>query len=111
MSRREKVQPAFDAKDLAAKAQRALNSIPDQKVYVTDPQHYVEPLMLALGDDDRTPRVVTCVRIVNTLNPEDVVDFGSTSWVMGSNSTIKINDIDGVVADQTLYQFTFLVMW
>lgn len=113
MSRRPKLpnRSTTLAPELARATQAALDTVPDQRVYVTEPQHYTEPMHLALGDDDRVPRVVQLVRVVALEDPELAVSFGNCSWTSAANAQVKIIDVPGMTADTTLYQFTFLVMW
>ncbi len=97
---------------LVRDAQLALDSIPEQRIYVTAPQQYTEPMSFAT-DDDRVPRIVTLARVLAVDSPTTTVAYGAVCWEYagGQGGQIKVHDIVGLSTGATRYAFTWKVEW
>jgi hypothetical protein len=92
--------------------QSALDSIPEQCIYVSTPQQYTEPMTFAT-DDARVPRIVTLARVLNADEPTTPVAYGAVCWeyVGGAGGQIKVHDIASMSTGATRYSFTWKVEW
>ena len=101
-----------DVREFARDVQTALDSIPDQKIFVVGPQQYTEPMYFAT-DDARVPRIVTLARALNMDSPTTTVDYGSVCWEFagGESGQIKVHDVVGLSTGATRYAFTWKVEW
>jgi len=107
--KRPRIKSTSDVSMLAREVQRALDAIPDVNIIVVGPQQYTEPMRVLTGDE-RPPKTVEVVRVVDNDNPETAVTFGNCSWTW-SDGAIKILDIPSMSTGSTKYSFTYVVRW
>lgn len=116
MSKRTRIGKVTWSDPAIAKAmgqvQNALDSIPDQKIIVTAPQQYTEPMYVAV-DDDRPPLIMTLARVVDADAPTTPVAYGAVCWEYagGTGGQVKIIDIASMATGASRYLFTWKVEW
>lgn len=103
---------AGDVAELVRDVQAALDTVPEQKIFVVGPQQYSEPMYFAI-EDERPPRIVTLSRVVNADSPATTVTYGSVCWEYAgvSGGQIKVHDIVNMSTGATRYAFTWKVEW
>ncbi len=110
--KRTRIRKTGSVGEVAHDVQSALDTIPDQQIFVTTPQQYTEPMVFAT-DDARVPRIVTLARVLNADSPTTTVTYGAVCWeyVGGTGGQVKIHDIVSMSTGATRYAFTWKVEW